>query len=178
MRKEVKTILKDKIQSDLSYKKKCDQKIHSHLRKLLRQFSIKSLGSFVSLTDEVNLEELSDSFPLVFPFSLSQGKMTFKSPPLKERKGFGIKMMEPLPETAEEFPNVVLVPGLAFTARGERLGRGAGFYDQYLEKNKCLKIGLCYSECLFPQIPVEEHDQQVDWVVTPEQAFDCSQERV
>lgn len=63
--------------------------------------------------------------------------------------------------------DVILVPGLAFTDQGQRLGRGAGFYDQVLEDFDGLSIGVCYKEQLLEELPLEEHDMSVDtiWAV-------------
>ena len=62
----------------------------------------------------------------------------------------------------------VIVPGLAFSASGERLGRGAGFYDRFLSglSAKTPKIALAFSFQVLPQIPQETHDHAVDIVLT------------
>jgi 5-formyltetrahydrofolate cyclo-ligase len=61
----------------------------------------------------------------------------------------------------------VLVPGVAFDARGARLGRGGGFYDRFLERTKnvdMLKIGVCWSMQVVPSVPTDPHDVHVDWI--------------
>jgi 5-formyltetrahydrofolate cyclo-ligase len=61
----------------------------------------------------------------------------------------------------------VLVPGMAFDSRGARLGRGGGFYDRFLERTKnvdMLKIGVCWSMQVVPQVPTDPHDVHVDWI--------------
>lgn len=65
-------------------------------------------------------------------------------------------------------PDVVVVPGLGFTARGERMGRGGGWYDRFLARRRadCVAIGVCFSEQLVGELPVEDHDVPVDVVVT------------
>ncbi|CAL8115294.1 unnamed protein product [Orchesella dallaii] len=66
--------------------------------------------------------------------------------------------------------DLILVPGLAFTKEGQRLGRGKGYYDMYLEKCKkcnlkCLvTIGLAFEEQVVDFIPTHEHDVSVDYV--------------
>lgn len=64
--------------------------------------------------------------------------------------------------------DVILVPGLAFTRRGERLGRGGGYYDRYLASLPVgtLKIGVCFDCQIVATLPMEPHDQTVDDVVT------------
>ena len=64
--------------------------------------------------------------------------------------------------------DLVLVPGVAFTRSGERLGRGGGFYDRLLASlpaHVC-KIGTCFSAQLLDELPVEPHDQRVDFLAT------------
>ncbi len=63
--------------------------------------------------------------------------------------------------------DAVVVPGLAFTVDGARMGRGKGFYDKYLSQSDfaALKIGVCYREQLVPHIPTEPHDVPMDVVI-------------
>lgn len=81
---------------------------------------------------------------------------------------FGIS--EPL-RTCQEVPldqfDLVLVPGVAFDLRGNRLGRGRGFYDRILTKASGIKCGLGYDFQLLEEIPTEAHDMRVDFVLTP-----------
>lgn len=64
---------------------------------------------------------------------------------------------------------VVLVPGLAFTREGARLGRGAGFYDRFLAAHpRALRIGIGFSEQLTDRLPVEPLDQAMDMLLTDE----------
>ena len=63
---------------------------------------------------------------------------------------------------------LVLVPGLAFTEDGARLGRGAGYYDQFLKKaggGKITTIGLCRKAQLLGALPQQPHDQSVNMVI-------------
>ena len=64
--------------------------------------------------------------------------------------------------------DVVVVPGLAFTPEGARLGQGGGHFDRFLVRLRadCLKIGVCYVEQLVDQLPTAELDVHVDRVVT------------
>ena len=66
------------------------------------------------------------------------------------------------------WPDLVIVPGLAFTAAGDRLGQGAGWYDRFLSavRPDCVSIGVCFAEQLVDALPVEAHDVIMDHVVT------------
>jgi 5-formyltetrahydrofolate cyclo-ligase len=86
---------------------------------------------------------------------------------------FGI--LQPLPSTpsAPEAADFILVPGLAFDAKGGRLGRGGGFYDRLLARFQGVKVGICFNETLFEEIPREGHDAVMDFVATPDGIISC-----
>lgn len=68
----------------------------------------------------------------------------------------------------------VIVPGSVFDSRGGRLGYGGGFYDRFLarEAPQALRIGLAFALQLVPgELPLAEHDQRLDYLVTEEQAL-------
>lgn len=62
---------------------------------------------------------------------------------------------------------LMLVPGVAFTQDGKRLGRGGGWYDRALTNlPKCIDtIGICAKERLLSDLPTEEHDRKVSKVL-------------
>jgi 5-formyltetrahydrofolate cyclo-ligase len=66
------------------------------------------------------------------------------------------------------WPDVVVAPGLAFTASGDRLGQGGGWYDRYLSRvrDNCTTIGVCFAEQIVDTLPAEAHDITMDHVVT------------
>lgn len=77
----------------------------------------------------------------------------------------------PVEDAQALVPQVVLVPLLAYDARGWRLGFGAGYYDRTLQAlracNEISAVGVGYSSQELPEIPHdEETDQRLDWIVT------------
>lgn len=62
---------------------------------------------------------------------------------------------------------LMVVPGVAFTATGDRMGRGRGYYDKYLSQSdfRGYTIGVGYAHQLVDSLPVEEHDRRLDKVV-------------
>jgi 5-formyltetrahydrofolate cyclo-ligase len=64
--------------------------------------------------------------------------------------------------------DVVVVPGLAFTNRGDRLGQGGGWFDRLLTQVRpdCTTIGVCFDVQLVPEIPIGDHDVRVGIVIT------------
>ncbi|WP_018130958.1 5-formyltetrahydrofolate cyclo-ligase [Effusibacillus pohliae] len=71
--------------------------------------------------------------------------------------------------------DAVLVPGVAFDRRGGRLGYGGGYYDRFLLllRSDALKIGLAYELQLVEEVPAEEHDVQLDLLVTENAVVNC-----
>ena len=83
------------------------------------------------------------------------------------------------PDAGESVPfesvDTVLVPGLAFDRRGNRLGFGAGWYDRILARCRhgAAFIGIAFDEQLFFEIPAESHDVRMRWLATPGAVLDC-----
>lgn len=78
---------------------------------------------------------------------------------------------EPAAAAPEVEPDILLVPLLAFDARGNRLGYGGGFYDRTLERLRALRpvlaIGIAYNEQEVASVPHQAGDERLDWVLTP-----------
>jgi 5-formyltetrahydrofolate cyclo-ligase len=64
--------------------------------------------------------------------------------------------------------DLILVPGLAFTRDGLRLGRGGGYYDRLLAHPQCRahRLAMAYDCQIIDHIPVEPHDQRVHQIIT------------
>ncbi len=72
--------------------------------------------------------------------------------------------------------DMVLVPGVAFTVHGERLGYGGGFYDKLLadwQGGRCF-IAAAFDEQLVDVLPTSARDVKMDFVVTPTQLLRCT----
>ena len=61
---------------------------------------------------------------------------------------------------------LMVIPAVAFDRKGNRLGRGKGFYDRLLSTSKATKIGVGYEFQLFDSLPSEPHDVAMDMVIT------------
>jgi 5-formyltetrahydrofolate cyclo-ligase len=62
--------------------------------------------------------------------------------------------------------DLIIVPALAIDFGGHRLGRGAGYFDRYLEHYTGPTVGLIYDSEFLPEVPSEAHDEPVSQVVT------------
>ncbi len=73
--------------------------------------------------------------------------------------------------------DLIIVPGLAFSKNGDRLGMGGGYYDRFLAEVAAPKIGLVCEQLLLDSIPSTDHDVTMDWVATEATVYDCQKER-
>lgn len=72
---------------------------------------------------------------------------------------------------------VILVPGVAFSREGYRLGYGGGYYDRYLAKHSSLhKVGICFEMQLSEAWMTDEYDIPMDEILTECQCYNCKQE--
>lgn len=90
-----------------------------------------------------------------------------------EHAAFGIRepaKMEPIDPASID---VVLVPGLAFDARGFRIGYGGGFYDRLLPQMRpdTRRIGICFDAQVVDDVPTEEFDLPVHIIVTEQRTI-------
>ncbi len=77
-------------------------------------------------------------------------------------------ILEPGPDAPVVSPqeiDLAVIPGLAFNLKGQRLGRGKGFYDRLLPQLNCPKAGVCYSCAIVDKVPCEPWDMCVDSVI-------------
>ena len=63
---------------------------------------------------------------------------------------------------------LIIVPGLAFTRDGRRLGHGGGYYDRLLALHRphAIALGVCFDMQIVPDMPCEPHDERTDAVIT------------
>jgi 5-formyltetrahydrofolate cyclo-ligase len=143
--------------------------------KLLPYFSGKnSLALFAPMSTEPDLDLLWDHGALVEHSLLSYPRRegeTLSFHPISALAElipgrFGIR--EPAPSPSPKQLDLIVVPGLAFSAQGNRLGRGAGFYDRFLATlpQTTFKLGVCFEFQRVSSIPHEPHDVTMDAVVS------------
>ena len=159
---------KDNIQIDLN-----------QIIKILKKEKItkKIIGGYYPVNFEVSDLELlkkleKNKFNISLPVVKKKFQMDFYqwsfSDLLKVNK-YGI----PEPETQNiVYPDVLLVPLIAFDKNLNRLGYGGGYYDRLIaklsKKKKIIKIGLALSTQEVDKIPLNIYDQKLDYIVTNE----------
>jgi 5-formyltetrahydrofolate cyclo-ligase len=67
----------------------------------------------------------------------------------------------------------VIIPGIAFDIKGNRLGFGGGYFDKFLKKlpAKTMKIALAFSRQIVKKVPKEKHDVPMDYIITEQGVF-------
>ena len=88
------------------------------------------------------------------------------------------RVMTPPPAAPEIVPRLLLVPLLAFDRAGYRLGYGGGFYDRTITKLRAagdaVAVGVTFAALEVPDVPRDETDQPLDWIVTEREAMKIS----
>lgn len=137
--------------------------------------------AYIAFRNELNLDPLFKALPGVqWIVPRVVGKRMILHPYDAQRlvrHRFG--MLEPaadLPTIAPDTLEVVLVPGVAFDTAGGRMGFGGGFYDGFLPTTGALRVGIAFDACLMDQVPGDAHDQRMDWIATPTQILQVSQD--
>ena len=139
------------------------------------KLNLKSIGGYypsnyeIDDLDILNLLE-KKNLKISLPIIKKNNQMNFyswsRNDLLKINK-FGIP--EPL-ETEIIYPDILLVPLVAYDSSLSRLGYGGGYYDRYIEKiekiKKVTKIGLAFSFQKISSIPIDQYDKRLDFIVT------------
>ena len=120
-----------------------------------------------------------EGWKLAMPVVVGEGlPLTFRAWAPGEPTVPGIWNIPVPAETSPELlPDVLLVPMLAFDARGFRLGYGGGFYDRTLVKLRALKpvvaIGVAYAGQEVAEVPRAPYDQPLDFIMTEKATITC-----
>ena len=137
----------------------------------------KIIGGYYPINFEIDDLELLRKFEInKFSISLPVIKKNFQmdfykwsfSDPLKINR-YGI----PEPEIKKiVYPDVILIPLVAFDKNLNRLGYGGGYYDRLIAKfskrKKIIKIGLALSVQKIEKVPINAYDQKLDYIITNE----------
>ena len=158
-------------------KKKNNQIDFKQIMKILKieKMTKKTIGGYYPINFEIDdlqlLKKLEKKkFNISLPVVKKNNQMNFYkwsfSDLLKVNK-YGI----PEPENKDiVYPDVILVPLVAFDKNLNRLGYGGGYYDRLIKKiskkKKIIKIGLALSVQKINKVPINIYDQKLDYIVT------------
>ena len=178
-KQELRTLIKKRA-STFSYFSEASAAICDNIIKSPQFQSASIILAYMALPDEADLTEVIHSaiaerkqvyIPKVYP---DKGTMEFYRYSPSETQTGSYNIEEPTSLNQENLfcpeketnPILVLVPGLAFTKKGKRLGRGKGYYDKYLARlNKKAGIGgVCLQFQLVDDLPTDENDIRMDFI--------------
>ena len=81
-------------------------------------------------------------------------------------------LMQPAAVSPVVEPQVLFMPLVGFTERGERIGQGGGFYDKWLAAHPgTIAIGMAWDVQLVDELPVEDHDMPLTAIITPTRIY-------
>lgn len=145
----------------------------AHLTAHLARYASQPLAAYIAIRSEIDPAPAMAAHhgPVCVPVIIGAGQ------PLRFRAWFPGCPMIPgpfgaaIPEAgAWIIPTVLIVPLLAFDARGYRLGYGGGFYDRTLEALRAsgpvTAIGFAFAAQEVPEVPTEPTDQRLDAIIT------------
>lgn len=155
---------------------KYSEKIYQNLIKTDLYKKANTIFVYVSMDKEINTEKiirksLEDGKEIYVPFiegKEMKAKKLEKYEDLVEGK-FNIKTTNS--NISLDNPDLSLVPGLTFDKSKHRIGYGGGYYDKFLEKSKTTSLGLFASPFESLEIPTEEYDIALDYILTEEGLF-------
>ncbi len=150
----------------LDQKNAWDKELSAQIIKAIKTERIKSLHCYLSMPYEFNTRAIIDhcfekDIKVYVPKIEGKGHLShWELNAESTLKAGPMGIMEPhegaLMKTE---PELILVPGVAFTEKGERLGFGGGYYDRFLATNKTsLTWAACYPLALQNKLPTEAHD--------------------
>jgi 5-formyltetrahydrofolate cyclo-ligase len=141
------------------------------------------VAGFSPLKSEINPLPLMRAFAaasatLALPVVAGRGKpLTMRAWNFGEPLVSGVwGIREPPASAPEVFPDVLIVPLLAFDRTGHRIGYGAGYYDMTIARLRSVKpviaLGIAYAAQEMAQIPTTPRDAALDLVLTERETID------
>lgn len=172
LRKEVK-----KCREELSekYCEEADHSIQKHVMQLPEYQSAQTIFCFVGTEEEIDTrpviqDALMKKKRVCVPRCLSPGVMgVYLIDSLEDLVAGHYGILEPGEDAvmthAQEL-DVAIVPCVSCSRDGRRLGHGGGYYDRYLEQCHVTKVVVCRDKLMREDIPMNEHDQVMDIVIS------------
>ncbi len=141
-----------------------------------------TLFTYISIGSEVDTHLiinrlLETNKTVLAPAGMNRGIMKARQLAGLDSLSTGILGIPEPPDTGEAYAgdiDVILLPALAFTIRGDRLGQAGGYYDRFIAENpQPIRIGLAFDIQIINHIPTQPHDQPVQLIVTESRTIKC-----
>lgn len=168
LRKSIKRLI-----ADMSIEEKMieAQYVFSHIENSDIFKNSKNIMLFASLPDEIpthsTIEQWAKNKNIYLPRVNGDDLEIIKYYPGILHKGsYDIMEPEGNDTVSPEILDLIIVPGVAFDRKGNRLGRGKGFYDRFLAQTHATTVAVCFDCQLVDKIPTEPHDLPAQFIVT------------
>ena len=167
-------MLKHRAEIDSDIKSKYDQWICDQLYNTIEEWEYEIIHCYIPMKDEINIlplinRLLKDGKVIITPKTIAERKLqhlVLTSTKQLEKGEHGTQH----PKNSIEYIgdlDLIIVPGLAYDYKGNRLGYGGGYYDTFLaEQSQAHVIGLAYPFQRMKNIPLDRHDIPVNEVIS------------
>jgi len=118
------------------------------IKNILETFDFEECFAYEPINSEIDLTALTNNKQVYYPqWTIDNPIMNFSITPKAD--------------------SIILIPGLTFDQDGYRVGYGKGYYDRYLKDKIGIKVGVTYDELLVNELPQEDYDIKMDYIITP-----------
>jgi len=153
------------------------KEIQDNLRKIDLYRNAKTIGAYYSIGSEVRTQDILQEIlnagkELALPKVVKNDLVFKKISNFSELEPGNFSVMEPK-DKCEIMKNldIVIVPAIALSKDGFRLGYGFGYYDRYLHGKKSTTIALSYAKQVIKSFSHDEHDIKMNFIVTEDKVF-------
>ncbi len=153
------------------------KQIQDNLRKVDFFRNAKSVGAYYSIGSEVQTQDilqeiLNSGKQLALPKVVKNDLVFKKISSFSDLEQGNFSVMEPK-DKCESVKNldIVIVPAIALTRDGFRLGYGFGYFDRFLHGKKSKIIALSYAKQIIKSFPRDDHDIKINCIVTEDEVI-------
>ncbi|MGX6959831.1 MAG: 5-formyltetrahydrofolate cyclo-ligase [Rickettsia endosymbiont of Pentastiridius leporinus] len=139
------------------------------INNIIAELKVKTVGLYYPLKYEINLLELIKLHPKIKFFlpKIIENEIKYCSYRCGDKLILGmLNIYEPINNdlyTSE----LIIIPGLAFSHDGYRLGYGKGHFDKYIKANSnIVTVGVCLKEQIIDNFPVEMYDKKLGFIIS------------
>ncbi len=163
--------------NELSSEYELKNNSHIHIKTLLEDIGKCKIGSYFPFRNEISTKLIHELlFSLEFEISLpcvndEDQNLIFRNwktnDDLVKNK---YSILQPKDDAIEDYPEMIIVPLVGFSMSGYRLGYGGGYYDRFIgaknKSGKIITVGFGYTFQEVNDLPIESHDQKLNWILT------------
>lgn len=152
-------------------------KIHNNLRKISEFRLATKIGIYYPLgsevfTQKIIQESISRGLRIYLPKVIGDDLEFRQIDGFSSLESGSFDIMEPKDICpAATGMELAIIPAVCTSVDRYRIGYGRGFYDRFLAKNNVTKIALCFQKQIIREIPYQDHDIQMDYVVTEDRIY-------